>query len=139
VRFEYSFFEASLSDGGARRGRQGVVVGYGAQAVNRRKSMRRIEACRMRFVLEIGNRAIAIIDAPNMDLPAPSLARRILWDILEDTLSAGVPLWDGRSPRTARAATDEEDLKWLAEHYRNNTELGFRPYVRVAQAARLTT
>jgi hypothetical protein len=79
----------------------------------------------MRFVLENENRAIAIIDAPNMDRARVLVRSEYLEHILEDTLSAGVPLWDGRSPRTARAATDDEDLKWLAEHYRNNTELGF--------------
>jgi hypothetical protein len=57
---------------------------------------------------------------------ARALARSAyLVDILEDTLSARVPRWDGRSARTAHAATNEEDLKWLAEHYRSNTELGF--------------
>jgi hypothetical protein len=79
----------------------------------------------MRFVLEIEKRAIAIIDAPNMDRAHVLARSEYLEDVLEDTLSAGVPLWDGRSPRTARAATDEEELKWLAEHHRNNTELGF--------------
>jgi hypothetical protein len=72
----------------------------------------------MRFVLEIEDRAIAIIDAPNMDRARVLVRSGYLGDVLEDTRSAGVPLWDGRSPRTVRAGTDEEDLKWLGEHYR---------------------
>jgi hypothetical protein len=79
----------------------------------------------MRFVLEVENRAVAIIDSPDLERASALAHSEYLGAVLEDTLSAGIALWDGHSPRAARLATDEEDLKWLAEHYRNNTELGF--------------
>jgi hypothetical protein len=69
-----------------------------------------------------GTRSLSL---PSLICARVLVSSEYLGDVLGDTLSAGVPLWDGRSPRTVRAATGEEDLKWLAEHYRNNTELGF--------------
>jgi hypothetical protein len=51
----------------------------------------------MRFVLEVENRAIAIIDSPNLERASALARSEYLGNVLEDTLSAGIALWDEKS------------------------------------------
>jgi hypothetical protein len=78
----------------------------------------------MRFVLEIDNRAIAILDAPSTDRAVALIRSEYFGDVLKDTLSGGVPLWNGHALQSIRPPTYQEEQKWQAEHSRNNTELG---------------
>jgi hypothetical protein len=78
----------------------------------------------MRFVLEIGDRSIAIIDTPNMRRAAALVRSDHLGDQLKDSMSNGVPLWDGKAHRSFRPATADEEKLWQVEHSRNNAELG---------------
>ena len=77
----------------------------------------------MRFVLEIRDQPILIIDAPNMSRAAALVRSDHLGDILKDN-RFDPPLWDGRSHRTFRPATDAEELIWQKQHSRNNADFG---------------
>jgi hypothetical protein len=78
----------------------------------------------MRFVLEIGDRSIAIIEVPNMRRAAALVRSEHLGLVLRDTESEGQPLWNGVSHRSFRPATGDEEHRWQVEHSRRNAELG---------------
>jgi hypothetical protein len=79
----------------------------------------------MRFVLEIDDRALAIMDVPNIMRAAALVRSEYLGEILRDTEGEdGVPLWDGKSHRTFRPVTANEEHQWQLEHSRNNAEFG---------------
>jgi hypothetical protein len=77
----------------------------------------------LRFVLEIKDAPLAIIDAPNMSRAAALVRSQHLGEILQDP-RLDPPLWDGHSHRTFRPATEAEERVWQKQHLRNNAEFG---------------
>jgi hypothetical protein len=77
-----------------------------------------------RYVLVIGDRRLAVFDAPNFDRANSLKDSADLAAALKDTSSVGVPLWNGSDPVEFRLPEPHEEEKWQAQHRANNAEFG---------------
>jgi hypothetical protein len=77
-----------------------------------------------RYILKIGDRSVAIFDAPKWVRASDLVGSIELRNRLKDCTSAGVALWDGVASVNYRRASDEDEQKWQAVHRRRNAEFG---------------
>jgi hypothetical protein len=77
-----------------------------------------------RYVLNTGDRSVAIFDAPNHVRVMALVGSTELKNRLKDCTSGGVALWDGDASLTYRPASADEEQKWQALHRRRNAEFG---------------
>lgn len=78
-----------------------------------------------RYVLVIGDRRLAVFDAPNFDRANALKNSSDLSATLKDTSSGGIPLWNGCDPVEFRLPEPTEEARWQAQHAAKNAEFGF--------------
>jgi hypothetical protein len=77
-----------------------------------------------RYVLKIGDRRIAVFDAPDYERVEALRKSDELENRLKDCTSEGAPLWDGLTPLEFLRASPEQEQKWQTVHRRRNAEFG---------------